>query len=50
MEKESEGKQVAVMCEECKCSIYLEEQADGTKKYGGCENECTCCNTEGEGK
>jgi hypothetical protein len=49
-EKEGEGKKMAVMCEECKCSIYLEEQADGTKKYGGCENECTCCNTEGEGK
>jgi hypothetical protein len=37
---------MAIMCEECKCSIYLEEQADGTKEYGGCENECSCCNPE----
>ncbi len=39
---------MAVMCEECKCSIYLEEQPDGTKKYGSCENGCPCCNKEGE--
>ena len=35
---------MAVMCETCKCSIYLETQADGTRAYGGCENECVCCN------
>ena len=35
---------MAMMCEECKCSIYLEEQADGSKTYGGCENDCPCCN------
>jgi hypothetical protein len=37
---------MAIMCEECKCSIYLEEQEDGTKEYGGCENNCPCCNKE----
>jgi hypothetical protein len=35
---------MAVMCETCKCSIYLETQTDGTRAYGGCENECVCCN------
>ena len=35
---------MAVMCETCKCSIYLETQPDGTRAYGGCENECVCCN------
>lgn len=35
---------MAVMCETCKCSIYLEEQADGSMEYGGCENNCPCCN------
>jgi len=35
---------MAVMCETCKCSIYLETQPDGTRAYGGCENECECCN------
>ena len=35
---------MAIMCDECKCSIYLETNADGTKQYGGCENECACCN------
>lgn len=35
---------MAVMCETCKCSIYLETQEDGTRAYGGCENECVCCN------
>ena len=37
---------MAIMCEACKCSIYLEEQPDGTKKYGACENDCACCNGE----
>ena len=31
------------MCEECKCSIYLEIQPDGTREYGACENNCDCC-------
>jgi len=35
---------MAVMCETCKCSIYLEDKPDGTRDYGGCENECECCN------
>ena len=35
---------MAVMCETCKCSIYLEDKPDGTRAYGGCENECVCCN------
>ena len=35
---------MAMMCETCKCSIYLEDKADGTRAYGGCENECVCCN------
>jgi hypothetical protein len=35
---------MAVMCEECKCSIHLETQADGSRAYGGCENKCPCCN------
>lgn len=35
---------MAVMCEECKCSIYLEDQPDGTREYGGCESGCPCCN------
>ena len=35
---------MAMMCEECKCSIYLEDKPDGTRSYGGCENECPCCN------
>ena len=35
---------MAMMCETCKCSIYLEDQPDGTRAYGGCENECECCN------
>jgi hypothetical protein len=30
-----------VMCETCKCSIYL---IDGTRDYGGCESGCPCCN------
>lgn len=34
---------MAMMCETCKCSIYLEDQPDGTRAYGGCENECDCC-------
>ena len=38
---------MAIMCEVCKCSIYLEEQPDGTKEYGACENDCSCCNGEG---
>jgi len=41
---------MAVMCEVCKCSIYLEEQTDGTMEYGGCENECPCCNEDIAGK
>ena len=35
---------MAVMCEECKCSISLDDKPDGTRVYGGCENECKCCN------
>jgi hypothetical protein len=35
---------MAMMCETCKCSIYLEDKTDGTRAYGGCENECVCCN------
>lgn len=35
---------MAIMCEECKCSIYLEEQPDGSMEYGGCESGCDCCN------
>ena len=35
---------MAVMCETCKCSIYLEDKADGTRDYGGCESGCACCN------
>lgn len=37
---------MAVMCEECKCSIYLEDKADGSREYGGCDNGCECCNGE----
>jgi|CryBogDrversion2_10_1035300.scaffolds.fasta_scaffold07319_2 hypothetical protein len=33
-----------VMCEECKCSIVLEDKPDGTRDYGGCGNGCPCCN------
>jgi hypothetical protein len=32
---------MAIMCEECKCSIYLD---DNTGDYGGCESGCPCCN------
>lgn len=35
---------MAAMCEECKCTIYLEAQPDGSKEFGGCENNCPCCN------
>lgn len=35
-----------IMCEECKCSIYLEDKPDGTRDYGGCENGCACCNQD----
>ena len=38
------------MCETCKCSIYLEEQTDGTMEYGGCESGCACCNEDIAGK
>ena len=31
---------MAMMCEECKCSTYLDEE---TGMYS-CENECPCCN------
>ena len=31
---------MALMCEECKCSTYLNEE---TGMYS-CENECACCN------
>ena len=31
---------MAMMCEECKCSTYLNED---TGMYS-CENECPCCN------
>ena len=31
---------MALMCEECKCSTYLNEE---TGMYS-CENECPCCN------
>ena len=41
---------MAIMCEVCKCSIYLEEQPDGTREYGGCENECPCCSEDIAGK
>lgn len=37
-----------VMCEECKCSIYIEDKPDGTRDYGGCDNGCSCCSTEGD--
>ena len=37
---------MAIMCEECKCSIYLEKQEDGTMEYGACENGCSCCSGE----
>ena len=33
-----------IMCEECKCSIWLEDKPNGTREYGGCENGCSCCN------
>jgi hypothetical protein len=36
-----------VMCETCKCSIYL---IDGTRDYGGCESGCPCCNEDIGGK
>lgn len=32
------------MCEECKCSVWLEYKLDGTREYGGCDNGCECCN------
>lgn len=35
---------MAVMCEMCKCSIYLEDMPDGSREYGGCESGCECCN------
>jgi Zn-finger protein len=35
---------MAVMCEVCKCSIYLEDMPDGSREYGGCESGCECCN------
>lgn len=35
-----------VMCEECKCSIWLENNPDGTRTYGGCDNGCSCCNDD----
>jgi len=35
---------MAMMCETCKCSIYLEDKPDGTRDYGGCESGCECCN------
>lgn len=41
---------MAVMCETCKCSIYLEDQPDGTREYGGCESGCPCCNEDVAGK
>jgi hypothetical protein len=31
---------MAMMCEECKCSTYLNDE---TGMYS-CENECPCCN------
>jgi len=31
---------MAMMCEECKCSTYLNEETD----MYSCENECPCCN------
>lgn len=37
---------MSVMCEECKCTLYIEDKPDGTRDYGGCENGCTCCNDE----
>ena len=38
---------MAIMCEVCKCSIYLEKQLDGSMEYGGCESGCSCCSGEG---
>jgi hypothetical protein len=31
---------MAMMCEECKCSTYYNEETD----MYSCENECPCCN------
>jgi hypothetical protein len=33
-----------IMCEDCKCSIWLEDKPNGTREYGGCDNGCSCCN------
>ena len=30
---------MAIMCEECKCSIYKNDAGE----YGACENSCACC-------
>lgn len=41
---------MSIMCEECKCSIHLENQPDGSREYGGCDNGCQCCNRETNNK